>query len=218
MGPVSDVAAAYEQRVRQARYAYERRAGAYRQLISDGQRVEAEVARLQDETERHEKCNVLLTGLGEQAQANAQEQLEQLVTRGLQVIFGTELSFHVVQSVKAGQVTTDFVIRSKFGDMVIDTPVLQARGGGMAAVVGFMIRLVVLLLTPRARRVLFLDESFGFLSREFEARLAEFLKEVAERAGVQIVLVTHSDAYDDSADARYRMRPGPAGMAEIERF
>lgn len=206
------------ERVRLARYAYERRAGAARQLAQDGQRLEAEVRRLQDGVEQHAQVNVLLTGLSEQAQAQAQEQLEQLVTRGLQVVFGSELSFHVVQSVKAGQVNTDFVIRSTFGDLKVDTPVMEARGGGMAAVVGFMVRLVVLLLSPGARKVLFLDETFSHVSREYEPRVAEFIKEVTERAGVQVFLVTHSDAYDDAADARYRMKPGKNGMAELEGF
>lgn len=208
-----------EQRVRQARFVYERRAGAAMQLAQDGARVSGEVARLQDETAQHAQVNVLLTSLGEQAQAHAQEQLEQLVTRGLQVIFGNELSFHVVQTVKAGQASTDFVIRSSFGDDVtVDTPVMDARGGGMAAVVGFMIRLVVLLLTPQARRVLFLDESFSHVSREYEPRVAEFIKEIVARAMVQVVLITHSDAYDDAADVRYRMKAAKTGMAEIERF
>jgi hypothetical protein len=208
-----------EQQVRQARFAYERRAGAARALAENGQRVQAEVDRLQADVERHQKVNALLTSLGEQAQQHAQDQLEQLVTRGLQVIFGTELSFHVVQSVKAGQASTDFMIRSSFEDgTVVETPVMEARGGGMAEVVGFMVQLVVLLLTPGARRIMFQDESFGFVSREYEPRVAEFLKEVTERAQVQVVLVTHSDAYDDAADVRYRMKPAKSGIAELERY
>lgn len=213
MGRVTAVATALEERVRQARYGYERRAGAARQLGVDGMRVQAEVARLTAEMERHEKCSRLATQLGETTQKNAQTQLEQLVTRGLQVIFGTELSFHVENSVKANQAVTEFVIRSTYdGGHIVDTPVMDARGGGMASVVGFMIRLVVLLLTPMVRRVLFLDESFGMLSKDFEGRLAEFIAEVAARAAVQVFLVTHSDAYDDFADSRLRITPGPGGL------
>jgi predicted ATPase len=199
-------------RVRQARYSYERRAGAARELGARGMRVQAEVQDLQAETERHTQANALLTSFGEMAQKQAQDQLETLVTSGLQVIFGSELSFHVQQSVKANQAVTEFVIRSQYGGRAVDTPVMDARGGGMAAVTGFMVRLVVLLLTPHARRVLFLDETFGHVSREYEPRLAEFLAEVSHQAGVQIVLVTHSDAYDDAADARMRLELDGSGV------
>jgi hypothetical protein len=204
-----------EARVREARNTYERRVGAAQALGEAGVRMQGEVTRLQGDLERHAKVSGLLTSLGEQAQQRAQRQLEELVTRGLQVIFGTELSFHVIQSVKANQAVTEFVIRSQYGELTIDTPVMDSRGGGMAAVTGYMIRLVVLLLTPRARRVLFLDETFGFVSREFEVRLAEFLAEVSERAGVQQVLVTHSDAYDDAADVKYRLELGSNGISTV---
>jgi hypothetical protein len=206
---------ALDGRVRQARNTYERRVGAAQQLGEAGLRVEAEVVRLQGLQERHAKSSALLTSIGEAQQQQAQQRLEELVTRGLQVIFGTELSFHVVQSVKANRAETDFIIRSEYDGVTVDTPVMDARGGGMAAVTGFMLRLVVLLLTPRARRVLFLDETFAHVSREYEVRLAEFLKEVAERAGVQLVLVSHSDAYDDAADAKYRLELGSNGVSSV---
>jgi ABC-type branched-subunit amino acid transport system ATPase component len=206
---------ALETRVRQARGVYERRVGAAQQLGEQGMRVQGEVTRLQGELERHSKVSALLTSLGEQAQQQAQQRLEELVTRGLQVVFSENLSFHVLQSVKANQAVTEFVIRSEYDGKMVDTSVMDARGGGMAAVTGFMIRLVVLLLTPHARRVLFLDETFAHVSREYEPRVAEFLKEVSERAGVQIVLVSHSDAYDDAADVRYRLELGSNGISSV---
>ncbi len=204
-----------ESRVRQFRHQYERRAGAAQQLGEAGLRVQGEVTRLQSQLELYSKVSVLLTSLGDEAQKQAQDRLEELVTRGLQVIFGPELSFHVIQSVKANQAVTEFVIRSEYEGNMVDTPVMDARGGGMAAVTGFMIRLVILLLTPRARRILFLDETFAHVSREYEVPLAEFLAEVAERAGVQLVLVTHSSAFSDAADVRYRLELGRDGVSQV---
>lgn len=209
------------ERTRTARYAYERRAGAARGIAVEGERVQAEVARLERDVERHAQCAALLNSIGGKAQADTQEQLEQLVTYGLRAVFSENLSFHVVQSVKASQTVVDFVIRSEYRTRdgavrTVDTPVMEARGGGMAAVTGFVLRLVVLLLTPQARRILWLDESFGMVSREFEARVAEFLQVVAERAAVQVALVTHSDAYDDAADVRYRLESGPDGMTTVK--
>lgn len=207
-------------RVRLARYTYEQRVGAARELAREGARTQAEVARLESEAEVHAKAGALLTTIGERAQADAQAQLEQMVTRGLQVVFGEELSFHAVQTVRAYQTVVDFIIRSEYvaddgSKHQVDTPVLDARGGGMSAVTGFILRLVVLLRSPHARRVLFLDETFAHVSPEFEQRVAEFCREVADQAGVQIILVSHSDAYDGFADKRYRLVMGRDGAAEV---
>jgi ABC-type lipoprotein export system ATPase subunit len=42
------------------------------------------------------------------------------------------------------------------------------------------------------------------VSADYEPRLAEFLAELVARTGVQIIMVTHSDAYSEHADVRYR--------------
>lgn len=197
--------------VRQARQLADREAGEAASVGRQGKAARAEVERLRAFLELHEKVLGVLTSVGEARQESAQRQVEGLVTRALQAIFDENLSFHLIPGVKANRAEIDFVLRSDYGGMVVDTPVLEARGGGMAAVVGFVLRLVVLLLTPGARRILFLDESFGMVSAEYEPRLAEFLREVADKAGVQIVLITHSKAYDDLADASYELSLGADG-------
>lgn len=204
----------WEAAVRAARSVVDRRTGEARQVGLAGQREEAEVARLSALAEQCERANVLLTGIGEAEQLRVQLTFEGLVTRGLQAIFGTELSFHLRQETRANRTELDFVIRSGY-DTPVETPVMDARGGGMAATVGFMLRLVLLLLTPGVRRILFLDETFAHLSREYETRLAEFLREVADQAGVQIVMVTHSDAYSDVADQLHRLELGPDGTTVL---
>jgi ABC-type uncharacterized transport system YnjBCD ATPase subunit len=201
--------------VRQARKDADREAGEAAVIGRQGKAAVAEVARLRESLELHEKVLLVLTSVGEARQESAQRQVEGLVTRALQAIFEENLSFHLVPSVKSNRAEIDFVLRSRYGDTEIDTPVMDARGGGMAAVVGFVLRLVVLLLTPGARRVLFLDESFGMVSAEYEPRLAEFLRQVADKAGVQVVLITHSKAYDDLADTSYELSLGADGATQM---
>lgn len=204
------------QRVQAATVQLERQAGQAVELARRGKALQEEVARLRALAEVQEKASILLASLGEERQESARRQVEELVTRALQVIFSSELSFHMVQSVRAGRAEVDFMIRSVQGAQVVETPVMEARGGGMAAVVGFVLRLVVLLLTPGARRFLALDESFAHVSASYEPRVAEFLREVADRAGVQLLLITHSDAYSDQADVRYRLSLGPGGTTVVE--
>ena len=194
----------------------DRAAGAAQEVARRGKAAQAEVARLRQVAEVQDQVALLLTGLGEERQESARQQVEELVTRALQVIFADNLSFHMIQSVRANRAEVDFVIRSAYGDDVVETSVMDARGGGMAAVVGFVLRLVVLLLTPGARRFLALDESFAHVSASYEPRVAEFLREVADKAGVQLLLVTHSDAYSELADKRYRLSLGPDGTTQVE--
>jgi DnaJ-class molecular chaperone len=151
--------AEYAQRVRSARTWADRQAGEARAVGQAGQRAVAERDALLVLLEQHERVIALLTRTGEELQDTAQRQIEELVTRGLQVVFDPTISFHLVPSTKAGQANLDFIIRTTYSCTwcggrgrdndeagspcayckgksftVIDTPVMEARGGGMAAV------------------------------------------------------------------------------------
>lgn len=203
-------------RLRQVSSRLDREAGQAQEIAIRGKAAQADVTRLRAQLELQDKVASLLTTIGEERQESARQQVEDLVTRALQVIFDKNLSFRMIPQVRANRAEVDFVIRSQFGTRVVDTPVLEARGGGMAAVVGFVLRLVVLLLTPGARRFLALDESFAHVSASYEPRVAEFIREVVDKAGVQVLLITHSDAYGDLADSRYRLSLDVDGMTRIE--
>ncbi len=193
-------------RLRRARRALDRLAGEAAAVARQGIHLNEQITALTTEHDDLARAATVLTGIGEHRQADAQRQIETLVTTGLQTIFGDDLSFHLVPTVRGNRPEIDFVVRSTVGATTVDTPVLDARGGGLAATVGFLLRLVVLLLDTRRRgdTVLFLDETFAHVSAEYEPRLAEFIAELVTRTGIQIVLVTHSDAFTDLADRRYR--------------
>lgn len=212
--------------VRQARSQVDRETGEARAVALQGKALQLEAAGLAEQHALLDQAVGVLTRLGEERQEAAQAQIEGLVSRGLQTVFDERLSFHMVPSVKGNQANLDFVIRSEYvageeagvncdAPMVVETPVMEARGGGMAATVGFMLRLVIMLLTPNARRIMFLDETFAHVSAEYEPRLAEFLREVADKAGVQLLLVTHSTAYDDAADTHYHFKLLADGATEV---
>lgn len=211
-----DPAQQLAQRVRAARSAVDRRAGEAAAIAKAGIRARDEAAARKADAELLQRAASLLTSIGEERQETARRQVEGLVTQALQAVFGEGVSFAMVQGVKGNQPVVEFVVRSDFGDgQLVETDVLSARGGGMAGVIGFVLRVVILLLTPGSRRFLALDETFGMVSAEYELAVAEFLREVADKAGVQILLVTHSSAYDDLADKRYRLALGPGGSTEV---
>jgi DNA repair exonuclease SbcCD ATPase subunit len=180
----------------------ERQAGEARLLAREGKNIQSQVAELRASIEATEEAIVVLNSYADLRQADLQQAIESLVTRGLQVIFEQDLRFHI-RGVQKGKLSAmDFVVSSQDGEL--ETPVMDARGGGVAAVAGFLIRLVLLLLKPESRPVLFLDEAFSHVSTEYEPRLAEFMRELVDRTPAQIVLVTHSSAFEEYADQVYR--------------
>lgn len=190
---------------RRARRAVDQRVGEARAVGQAGKAAQARLAELTATAERLEAAAGLLTRLGEARQLELQQVVESLVTEGLQAVFSPDLSCRLCPEVRRGQLELDLVVVSRAPDGTeLVTPVLDARGGGLAVVVAFLLRVVVLLLTTSHRRLLVLDESFSHVSSEYEPMLMEFVRDLAGRAGVQVLLVTHSEAVAESADTVYR--------------
>lgn len=184
----------------------ERRVGEAKALASQGQRAQQEAQTAALTVQACEEATAFLNSFADARQQVVQEKVEQLVTHGLRTIFEDEtLSFHMISEQRASRTEVTFHLRSMMGDQVVETPILDARGGGVAAVIGFLLRLVLLLLRGSERPLLVLDEVWAQLSAEYEPRMGQFAKELSERTGVQIILVTHSPIYASYADKVYRV-------------
>jgi len=196
-----------ENQVLVRRRALDERAGEARVTLSRGTELQVEVAELKSEVELLDRVSILLNSLGEERQLKAQTTIEELVTRGLQTIFDESLSFHIIQTTKAKSAYIDFVVRTQLEDgSAVDTPVMDARGGGLAATIGFLLRLVVMLLRggTQGENILFLDETFAHVSDEYQEPLRDFVREVVDKTGIQILMVTHQPVFTEAADKIYR--------------
>lgn len=176
-------------------------------VLTSAHRIKAEIEELQETILTMDKSGIVLNSIGEERQLKAQDTIEQLVTTGLQQIFDDTLSFHIIQSVKAKAASVEFVVRTTLvGGGVVDTPVMDARGGGLAATIGFLLRVVILLLKNGKDRdnILILDETFAHVSDEYLEGVGEFLRQLVDTTGIQIVMVTHQPVFGEYADAVYR--------------
>lgn len=193
-------------RAKRHRRVLDSRAGEMRATLMRGKELQVEISELGSLVEDLDRVTLLLNSMGEDQQFQTQQKIEELVTRGLRTIFDDSLSFHIIQTVKGRAVVVDFVLRTTLDRIVIDTPVLDARGGGVAATIGFLLRLVVLLLSKgtRTEHILVLDETFAHVSAEYLPTVNEFLREVVDKTGVQIVMVTHQPELTELADKVYR--------------
>lgn len=194
-------------RARRRRRELDGLSGEARSVLLRAKDVQAEIAENAELVEIYDRVTVLLNSIGEDKQMQAQQTIEELVTRGLQKIFDETLSFHIVQSVRGKTASVEFLVRTTLDDQtIVETPVMDARGGGLAATIGFLLRVVVMLLQGGVRQenILILDETFAHVSAEYLEPLREFLREIVDKTGIQVLMVTHQDEFTEDADRLYR--------------
>jgi DNA repair ATPase RecN len=193
-----------ESRISDRRRELDQLAGEARTVLQHGKELREAIEQLQEEVMTLDKSTVLLNSIAEDTQLAAQHNIEELVTRGLQTIFDESLSFHILQSTKGKSASVEFVVRTQLlNGQAVDTPVMDARGGGLAATIGFLLRVVVMLLR-RQENILILDETFAMVSAEYLPALGEFVRQLVDKTDLQIVMVTHQPEFAAYADKVYR--------------
>lgn len=199
---------ALAQRAARQRRVLDAASGEMRATLLRGKEITEEIGELGVSVEDLDRVTALLNSMGEDRQFQTQQRIEALVTRGLQTIFGEQLSFHIIQSVSGKSVTVNFVVRTTLERDVIETPVMESRGGGVVATLGFLLRLVVMLLGKgvRSENILVLDETFAHVSAEYLPNVVDFIREVVDKTPIQILMVTHQPEFAEGADKVYHFR------------
>lgn len=158
------------------------------------------------EAERDQKATEVVQAASEARREELRDRVEALVTRGLRAVFGRDdLEFFFKTAIHRDVFSTTPMVRSAFQGRTIETEIVEGHGGGIADVVSFVLRVIVLCLArPRAAPVLVLDETFRHVSLEYLRGCATLMKELNRSAGIQFVLVTHKPELVDAADVVYR--------------
>lgn len=169
--------------------------------------------------EAHNEVLDVLRLYSEIKERDLKVQVDQVVTKGLNAIFrgenfGSKLEF----AIKRGQATVTSKLVTSIEGNEITTNVEKAESGGVANVVGFLYQLLVLSLKkPRMRQVIFADEPFKNLSDDYMEATGEFIRMLAKRLGIQVVLITHKTQLMDAADVLYKFEK-KNGVTKVERI
>jgi DNA repair exonuclease SbcCD ATPase subunit len=200
--------------------------GQARSLADRGRLLTAEVERFGLDRETAERVSGVLSKLASDRDQAARAQVESLVTAGLQAIFGDGgevLTFHLVESTLRNAANIDFEVHTTKPDGTeIVTDVMSARGGGVAAVIGMLLRVVLILLTrqtgQKVSSTLVLDETLAMLSADRLEAASAFLRTLVDSAGLQVIMVTHQTELTESADKVYRVSLRPDGVSQVTKI
>lgn len=130
--------------------------------------------------------------------------LESVVTEGLRTIFFDQaLTFEAELATRYNKVAIDFQLRQGEGPLAIRGNPMESFGGGPVSVASLILRVLTLIRLKRYP-LLFLDETLSAVSDEYVDVTVAFLKRLAEKTGIDILLVTHKHGFLENADYAYR--------------
>jgi ABC-type branched-subunit amino acid transport system ATPase component len=173
-------------------------------LATDLARTEEEIEALSRRVTCLLKVTELFQALMNRLVTDQVKTIERIVTDGLHTIFfDQELTFEAEIGTRYNKVAIDFLMRQGEGALAIRDKPLEGFGGGPVSVASLLLRVLTMLRLGR-KPILFLDETLSAVSDEYVDTTGRFLKRLAASAGIDILLVTHKQAYLDNADAAYR--------------
>lgn len=142
------------------------------------------------------------------------ESFSAIITEGLNSIYyDQDLKFRIDVEQKRGRVYATFVLEE--GD--VEGGPLEAFGGGVAAVISLLLRILVMVKSNMARYLL-LDESLASLSEEYVEPCGDFLRKLCAEMGVHILMVTHNRDFVELSDNAYLGDTGAGGYLELRKI
>jgi hypothetical protein len=130
--------------------------------------------------------------------------IEGVVTEGLKTIFvDQDLTFEAEISHRYNKIAIDFCLRQDNQLMPIKGHPLEAFGGGPTSIASLILK-VLAIRRLKKWPLLALDETLAAVSDEYIDQTGAFLRQLAEKTGIAILLVTHKPAFLDHAAIGYK--------------
>jgi DNA repair exonuclease SbcCD ATPase subunit len=161
----------------------------------------AKQATLQKYSTAVELTQALIQKVAQETQNQLRYHIEDIVNVALGTCFLDEYDFQVLFEIKRGRTEASLVLYKN--GFEIDP--MNSSGGGLVDILSLGLRIAAWTLGD-TRNTLILDEGLKFLSRDLQPRAATILKELSEKLGIQILMVSHSESLIDCADKRYEVK------------
>lgn len=197
---------ALERQIGTAQRALDQRMWQRDRLRGEQTAAQAQLAELTDEAEIVAQTQALLTATHKRAKELSKTQLEEIVTSGLQSIFGPEYRFVIELTEKGGRSEAEFYIVSTMGGETVQARPQESRGGGIVDIVSTTLRIATLeTCRPKQQGPLILDEPAKHVSDEYIQPTADFLTQISQVFERQIIMVTHSAALAGSGSKVFQV-------------
>jgi len=159
--------------------------------------------------ESQELAHALIQSVAQETQGQLKIHIEDIVQSALDVCFPEQYEFHMEFEMKRDKTECDLYV-VKDGEKMNPT---DSNGGGLTDAISTGLRIACLCLSQNDRTIV-MDEPMKFLSSNLKPVMAELLKELSHRLGIQLIVVTHDPEFAAIADRTFEVKQ-KEGKSEI---
>lgn len=180
--------------------------GKYETLNNSKNKITIEKTRITEENDVFTQARLLLSESSKYAKEQIKYQLESMVNHGLQYIFGEDKRFEIEITESKNKTEAEFYVISIIDDVEIKTKPQDSRGGGVVDIVSLILKVAILQsYSPTIEGPLILDEPAKHVSDEYIEKVGEFLSQITQFFGRQVIMVTHNFHLSEIADNKYEV-------------
>lgn len=192
------------------------REGQYRAILESKTEIESEIQENKKKIELLERVAAVVQKLTEISRKDTLDKVAAIVSTAIQEVKDPNLSFKINYKLERNQAVADFMVYNK--KLKAEMDIFESCGGTIADIVEFTLKVSLLLKwQPKLARVLVMDEQLKHISAVDKPAMARFVRQVSERLGIQIILVSHSAEFISSAHKVFSVsHNGTKSIVEVE--
>lgn len=143
-----------------------------------------------------DQAQLVIQTVAKQTQKQLEYHISELVSLALQSVF--ERDYKLTLSYETKREKTEVYFFLEEDGRLVDP--LYGCGGGVIDIISFALRISLHSLSNKTDKVIILDEPFRFLSSDLQSKAGEMLKELSEKLGLQVIMVSHIKPLIEQSD------------------
>ena len=173
-----------------------------RLLSSQLEEQKGRVESIQQSMDDTTKARWLLAEASKLTQLRVKKKIESLVTMAVRSVFDKDYRFICEFEIKRNKSEVSLMLQEGSKEPYVPK---EDQGGGLIDVVSLALRVVLWSMEkPRSRNTFILDEPGKWTGR-FVGRFGQVLKELSEKLGIQMIVVTHDPELLEVADRSWEV-------------
>jgi len=178
--------------------------------------AEKRIEELVKEMDLSEEALSFLEALANSRRGVMKERIEKVVTDALQLIYGKSYAVELSYSMKNNRSWLDIKMKRKTDAGTVKRD-MGGVGGGVSDTVSVPLRLMVLMGSGGTDKVCVLDECWKHVDNERIELVGKFLRVMADKLGIQVLLCSHHEAVKSFADRTYEVSE-ENGVSSVEAY